>query len=296
MSKSDTQLQPTHDAAVRRVDIYLTPDEDCLISQSDAYSIYAALLSEMKDMNPEIAGYVHGDDGDSRARINNRGLIGPFKSAGPGKKRIFADESYRLTIGIADRRQDEIYEAIVKSLGFDDGTLTLEGNTLEVEEIETESASFDKLLQRAQATDDPTMRMHFRTPTVVGEINGICTLYPERKLVFSSLLRRWNMVAPDQYELALSEDEIRRHVVVSPNEAEYSVYPIVVNRGERDDGDGRYLETKQGFVGEFEISLKDATGSVKNAVVALSLFGEASGVGAYVARGCGHIDVDLEER
>jgi CRISPR/Cas system endoribonuclease Cas6 (RAMP superfamily) len=65
-----------------------------------------------------------------------------------------------------------------------------------------------------------------------------------------------------------------------------------VNRVRNDDGESRNI-FRQGFTGECAYAFKDASESVENAVTALALFGEYSGVGSAVARGCGTVSVEV---
>jgi len=64
---------------------------------------------------------------------------------------------------------------------------------------------------------------------------------------------------------------------------------------ENADGENRNL-FRQGFTGTCGYAFKDASESVANAVVALALFGECSGVGSAVARGCGNMIVELTDK
>ena len=67
---------------------------------------------------------------------------------------------------------------------------------------------------------------------------------------------------------------------------------MLVSRGETSDGETRSI-MKQGFTGVCEYAFKDPSESVVNAVTALALFGEYSGVGSAVARGCGAMEVEM---
>jgi CRISPR/Cas system endoribonuclease Cas6 (RAMP superfamily) len=67
---------------------------------------------------------------------------------------------------------------------------------------------------------------------------------------------------------------------------------VLVNRVENEDGENRNL-FRQGFSGSCTYEFKDASASVENAVTALALFGEYSGVGSAVARGCGAVNVGV---
>jgi CRISPR-associated endoribonuclease Cas6 len=68
---------------------------------------------------------------------------------------------------------------------------------------------------------------------------------------------------------------------------------VLVNRVE--NGDGTRPIFKQGFTGEVAYAFKDASESVENALTAVALFGEYSGVGSAVSRGCGHVSVGVND-
>jgi len=68
---------------------------------------------------------------------------------------------------------------------------------------------------------------------------------------------------------------------------------VLVNRVRNEDGENRNIFA-QGFTGTCGYGFKGASEAVRNAVVALALFGEYSGVGSAVARGCGSVGVELK--
>jgi CRISPR/Cas system endoribonuclease Cas6 (RAMP superfamily) len=68
---------------------------------------------------------------------------------------------------------------------------------------------------------------------------------------------------------------------------------VLVNRVEGSDGNPQPI-FRQGFTGDCAYAFKNASESVRNAVVALGLFGGYSGVGSAVARGCGFVEVKIE--
>jgi len=65
-----------------------------------------------------------------------------------------------------------------------------------------------------------------------------------------------------------------------------------VNRVRNEDGETRNI-FRQGFTGDCTYAFKDASASIENAVTALALFAEYSGVGSAVSRGCGNVSLEV---
>jgi CRISPR/Cas system endoribonuclease Cas6 (RAMP superfamily) len=118
-------------------------------------------------------------------------------------------------------------------------------------------------------------------------------MFPHRVSVFNSILGKWNNTFPENLELDLSREAIRSQVIEKPDARTYSTHSVLVNRVEGSDGNPQPI-FRQGFTGECAYAFKDASESVRNAVVALGLFGECSGVGNAVARGCGTVKVSVQ--
>jgi CRISPR/Cas system endoribonuclease Cas6 (RAMP superfamily) len=117
-------------------------------------------------------------------------------------------------------------------------------------------------------------------------------MFPHRWAVFNSLLGKWNRSCPDELEIELDRETILESVIEKPDARSYDTHSVLVNRVKNEDSENRNL-FRQGFTGTCGYAFKDASESVANAVVALALFGECSGVGSAVARGCGLVNVDL---
>jgi len=84
-------------------------------------------------------------------------------------------------------------------------------------------------------------------------------------------------------------------VIEKPDAGSYRTHSVLVNRVTNEEGKTRNL-FRQGFTGECGYAFKDASEAIENAVTALALFGEYSGVGSAVARGCGRVSVEANER
>jgi CRISPR/Cas system endoribonuclease Cas6 (RAMP superfamily) len=168
---------------------------------------------------------------------------------------------------------------------------------LRVERFESENATHAKLLDRASAYDDPTIEMEFRTPTCIEEAGEVTTMFPHRWAVFNSLLGKWNRSCPEELELDLDRSDVKACLIEKPDSTRdygysFDTHSVLVSRVENEDGENRNIFI-QGFTGECAYEFKNASESVTNAVTAVALFGEYSGVGSAVARGCGYVRTNL---
>jgi len=147
--------------------------------------------------------------------------------------------------------------------------------------------------------DNPTIEMEFRTPTCIEEAGSVTTAFPHRWL-FNSLAGKWNKSSPDKLEIELDRETVLGSVIEKPHvpgyksSYEYETHSVLVNRVDGEDGENRNI-IRQGFTGICEYEFKNASESVENAVTALALFAEYSGVGSAVARGCGGVSVEVTE-
>jgi hypothetical protein len=196
---------------------------------------------------------------------------------------------------VVDPEDADIFQALVNAFVLDGDTLSLTNGDLRIESFESSNVTHAELLDRATGTDDPLVGMSFRSATCIEEADGVTTMFPHRVPVFRSLLGKWNRAAPADLELSLPRETIRQHVYEKPDASSYATHSVLVNRVENDDGETRNI-FRQGFTGECAYGLKDAPKSVANAVVALGLFGEYSGVGSAVARGCGNVGIEVRGR
>ncbi len=274
----------------RRVTLTVRPSERFPVPQSDGYPLYGALLGVLDDADESVSQRVHDSPLGS---LHNSGLYGVFgDSDRPHHKSVRPNEAYEVTLGIVDPDDEAVFQALVKELVLEGSTIGLTDGTLRVESFESENATHEELLERASEVDDPAVTIRFRTATCIEEADDVTTMFPHRVAVFRSLLNKWNRTAPDALELELTREALRSSVIEKPNARAYRTHSVLVNRVENDDGETRNL-FRQGFSGECTYAFKDASESVQNAVVALALFGEYSGVGSAVARGCGNVEVEV---
>ncbi|MFB6129564.1 MAG: CRISPR system precrRNA processing endoribonuclease RAMP protein Cas6 [Salinigranum sp.] len=207
---------------------------------------------------------------------------------------MLTDENYRLTLGVIDPEDAEIFQGLVNAFVIDGDTLSLTNGDLRIESFESSTVTHADLLDRASETENPLVGIRFKSATCIEEADGVTTMFPHRVPVFRSLLGKWNRSTSDDLELSLPRETIRKHVYEKPDAHTYATHSVLVNRVENGHGETRNI-FRQGFTGECAYGLKDAPGSVANAVVTLGLFAEYSGVGSAVARGCGNVRVEVGE-
>jgi len=277
----------------RRVEVTARPTDDFHVENSDGYALYSSLLARMRDADKETSARVH-DSGFSSVSVS--GLSGDFRNSDRKyHKRVVRDETYGFGVGVTDPEEDAVFEAMVEPLVLGDGTLEVGEGTLTVEEFRSDERGFEALVDEADSHEDPSLRVRFETPTCI-KYGGsdVTTMFPHRTAVFSSLLGKWNAVAPDALEFDLTRDEVGTNVIEKPEMRSLYTHSVLVNRVQ-DNGKPQPI-FRQGFTGECTYEfVGGAPEDVRNAVTALALFGEYSGVGSAVARGCGAVSVEVKK-
>ena len=278
-------------ANARRVRCLLRPEKRFPVPSSEGYSVYGALLGALEEVDATVSERVHDAPLGS---LHNGGLRGRFgDSDRPHHKTVLPGETYELALGVVDPDDVAVFQALVNAFVLDGDELELSHGTLRVERFESENATHEDILEQAAEYDDPTLDVHFRSPTCIEETGDVTTMFPHRGAVFASLAGKWNATAPDDLTLDLDRETIETSVIEKPDARTYDTHSVLVNRVENDDGETRNI-FRQGFTGECAYAFKDASKAVENAVTALALFGEFSGVGSAVARGCGNAEVSIE--
>lgn len=274
---------------LRHVTLTVRPRTRFPVPESNGYSVYGALLGALDDVDELVSERVHDS---SLGSLHNGGLQGRFGDADrPHHRSVRPDEEYTLSLGVVDPDDTAVFQALVRALVLEGEALSLSHGDLVVERFESGNATHRELLDRAADADDPTLELTFESPTCIEEANEVTTMFPHRLPVFRSILRKWNRTAPEDCELALAEEDILGHVIEKPELRSLDTHSVLVNRVE-DDGETRPI-FKQGFTGTCAYEFKGAPEAVANAVTALALFGEYSGVGSAVARGCGNLSVEV---
>jgi len=276
---------------MRQIDITVRPECSFPVPVSDGYQVYGALLDALDGADEAASQRVHDSPLGS---LHSSGLRGAFADSDrPHHKRIRADESYRLSLGVVDPDDRQVFQALVNALVLEGDAIGLAEGELRVEAFESSNAGHADLLERAAGTDQgATVEVEFLTATCIEEASEVTTMFPHRVSVFRSLLGKWNRTAPEELALDLGREAIAGSVIEKPDPRAYETHSVLVNRVENDDGEAQPI-FRQGFTGRCEYAFKDASDSVRNAVRVLALFGEYSGVGSAVSRGCGSVEVEV---
>ena len=277
---------------MRRIELTLRADRSFPVPDSDGYQVYGALLSALDTVDASVSQRVHDSP---LGTIHNSGLRGSFAGSDrPHHKRVRANEPYGLSLGVVDRDDEELFETLVNAFVLDGDDIRLAEGTLRVESFESSNATHEELLERASDVgSNATLDVEFHTATCIEEAGEVTTMFPHRVSVFRSLLGKWNRTAPEELALDIGREAIAGSVIEKPDPRAYDTHSVLVNRVENGDGGTRPL-FRQGFTGQCSYAFKNASESVRNAVTALGMFGEYSGVGSAVARGCGSVEVGLE--
>ena len=287
MSQTDTRAEHR----LRRVKMTLRPERRFPVPKSDGYPVYSALLSVLKAVDEDVSAQIHDSQLGS---LHSSGLLGRFGGSDRRHhKTVLPNETYRLSLGVIDPNDADIFQALVNAVVLEGDALELTDGTLRVESFESENVTHAELLERADDVDDPSLRLRFETATCIEEADDVTTMFPHRGVVFSSLAGKWGRSAPEKYEVDISREELEANLIEKPDARSYSTHSVLVNRVRNEDGETRNI-FRQGFTGECTYAFKNASESVENAVTALALFGEYSGVGSAVARGCGSVGVEIE--
>jgi len=276
---------------MRQVEITLRAERPFPVPLSDGYQVYGALLDALDGADQAASQRVHDSPLGS---LHSSGLRGAFADIDRSNhKRVRADESYRLSLGVIDPDDRQVFQALVNALVLEGDAIGLAEGELRVEAFESSNAGHADLLERAAGADQgATVEVEFLTATCIQEAGEVTTMFPHRVSVFRSLLGKWNRTAPGELELDLGREAIAGSVIEKPEPRTYDTHSVLVNRVE--NGDGTRPIFRQGFSGRCEYAFKDASESVRNAVRVLALFGEYSGVGSAVSRGCGNVEVSIQ--
>ena len=281
----------------QKISFVTRPKAEFEIPSSEGYQLYSSILEVMRESDEAISEHAH-DSPQSSIAVSP--LLGRFgKCHRPHHKVVLHGGRYELNVGITDPREAEIFRSIISPLIFKEKDIALHQGDLMIEEVKSTSISFQELVDSAKAKDGESREIEFwfRSPACIQYKNStVSEMFPHREAVFSSLVSKWNAVAPDGLRMGIERDEIARYVVERPDPRTYRTHSVVVNTVfDSAKGHPRPI-FKQGFSGRCGYSFaKGAPEDVKNAVLILSRFAEYSGVGSAVSRGCGWVEVEVGE-
>lgn len=279
---------------MHQIRITVRPNASFEVPYSDGYQIYSALLALIRSTNIQTSSRIH----DSRmSAISIGGLSGKFLNSDKhGLKRLSQDELYTIRIGITDPLEEEIFQNMIYPLLLERRDVKLDGGTLQVEHINDRTVSYGDLFEQVASCTCSTIQIDFMTPTCIQYKNSKVTeMFPQRIGIFNSILSKWNQVCPDRYRMGVDRDDLGRYLIEKPDAHSYDTHSVLVSTVfDKAKGHPRPI-FKQGFTGRCAYNFTpDAPQSFRNAIVALALFSEFSGVGSSVSRGCGQVSVDME--
>ena len=280
---------------MRHVDLTLNPDDTFPVPTSNGYQIYGALLSALDDVDEAVSERIHDSPLGS---LQNSGLLGSFGGSDRRHhKCVHEDETYALHLGITDPTDQDVFEALANAFVFSGDSLELSEGGFHVQDFASTNTTHEDVLNDAAALVDDLpsnfeIDVQFKTPTCIREADEVTTMFPHRGSVFRSLLRKWNKTIPsehkDEFKLGMTREDFESNLIEKPTFRSCDTHSILVNRGE----DGKPI-LRQGFTGRCTYKFKGASDAVRTATTALASFGEYGGVGGFVARGCGTVDVEV---
>lgn len=277
---------------------------------STGYQTYSGFLSTVDSVGAgDVATKIHETDFSG---LSNSGLIG--NRWGEAERNYHhtvlpaGEATYELQLGIIHPEDRAVYEALIKAFVIEDRNLPLAHGELSAVEVSTDRVTHSELLERsAEIADSATgVRMRFISPTCRQRYGDVWEVTPDRTALFTHLLDRWNLSAPDESDVELSIDSqtIGESVYPQVDKDTYQTNTMVVYRGEQSadstgsDGseavasDGGRRQA-QGFMGDWEYRFKDASKSTRTAILTLAQFAEFAGVGHFTSRGGGAVETEV---
>src|SRR6056297_1503789 len=170
---------------MRRITLTVRPESSFPVPVSDGYSVYSALLAALDEVDEAVSQRVHDSPLGS---LHCSGLLGTFgDSDRKHHKRLLADRTYELALGVVDPRDEDVFQGLVQALVLDGDQLELTNGSVRVEEFESENTDHAALVERANDLSDPTIEVEFRTATCIEDAGEVTTMFPHRRAVFRSL-------------------------------------------------------------------------------------------------------------
>jgi len=282
--------------SVQQILLTVRPESDFEVPSSTGYQLYSALLAVMRSSNPEASGRVHDSE---IGTIAVSGLSGTFgrETKRPGNKMLYSKQTYRFHIGITDPDEIEVFQSLIQPLILEGMGIDLEAGHLRIEEVTSSTLTFEELMGEVSRYDGEAIEFVFMSPVCIQYGNSSVTeMFPHRVAVFNSLLSKWNHACPEELKMSVPRDEFARYLAEKPDAKSYNTHSVMVNTAyDAKRGHPRPI-FKQGFTGRCAYRfVRDAPQDVRNAVVALAMFAEYSGVGSSVGRGCGWVKVKVRE-
>ena len=278
---------------MQQISLSVRPDTDFKLPHGDGYQLYSALLAIMRSSDSAISQHIH----DSKmSSIAVSGLHGRFgSSVHRGHKMIYKGEKYQFHIGITDPNEIEIFQSLIQPLILEGMDISLDAGSLQIEEIKSNTLTFDELMTMVREYNASSIEFEFISPTCIQYKNSSVTeMFPHRTAVFTSLLSKWNRGCPPELRMSVERDDLGRFIAEKPDARSYNTHSVMVNTVFDSAKEHHRPIFKQGFTSRCIYQfMRDVPLGVRNAVIALSIFAEYSGVGSSVSRGCGCVKVKM---
>lgn len=182
---------------------------DAVISPTQGYRTHALFLNLLQRRTPVLASELH--DMVDQKPFTVSPLCGKFKRAGKlNGVSIGFDYWIRLTF-LREEVMAHLLDAVARHPVEE--PLCLEKANFRLEELVTTRnrhpmcahTSFSELIENARA--DSVLTLEFTSPTVFRRAGQRNVIFPEPRLVFGSLLNRWNNSSHVKFE-----DDLSRHL------------------------------------------------------------------------------------
>lgn len=280
----------------QKIVLITRPTTNFEVPVSEGYQLYSAILKLIGENDKVISKHAHDS---AISSISISALNGKFKKGNrPNHKVLGSLEKYQFNIGITDPNEIEIFQAIIKSLIFEENNIILDKGELRIEDVTSSPViSFEKIVSSVEGEPNQHIRFQFKTPTCIQYKNSkVFEMFPHREAVFTSLLSKWNAVCPVEMKMSIERDELARYIIEKPDVPSYDTHSVMVNTVFDKVKRHHRPILRQGFIGNCTYQItKNAPHDVRNAVMVLSRFANYSGVGSAVSRGCGWVEVEVDE-
>lgn len=280
----------------QRINFTVRPREKFEVPWSEGYQLYSAILNIIKDNNGEISKYAH-DSPISSIAVSM--LKGKFKKGmRDHHKTLDPLNQYEFKMGITDPKEANIFRSIIQPILLEERDLKLDRGSLRIEEISNQTEKFEEIIDSIKRYKGTNVSIHFnfRSTTCIQYKNSkVYEMFPHREAVFSSLMAKWNAISPP-FKMDIERDEIARYLLERPEPRTYKTHSAMVNTVfDKKKGHHRPI-LRQGFSGSCTYSfIKGTPRDFMNAILVLSRFAKYSGVGSAVSRGCGWVEVEVNE-
>ena len=119
----------------QKITLILRPESAFDLPISEGYQLYSALLAVMEKADPAAAKRAHDSPIGSISLGCLEGRFGRCESKRARHKSVDPAEKYRLSLGITDPQESELFRSIIQPLVLREQNLILEKGELRVEEL-----------------------------------------------------------------------------------------------------------------------------------------------------------------